>query len=298
MSFLNHSIAALSKSSGHAAVEIAGNYFSFSEFDSEEENGKDHTNSEHIKGNKWNRTLEEDELWHRKRGNIRKVIRLPISQELYPYVLDVYNPGSSYRGVNGYAYDLKMQNCCKALVPFIWCAIQPYLMKLFDDPGSITYWKKTFLDDETNAHRYVVLKKLYYKHNQTNPGLTPFRLISNSDEKDIIQNWTIFKLHCAALADYYGSSRAKISLKEAYPGKGPDDFLWHPQRFYHYAQFARAVVEKFASTNVEIPSLYRTEWGEVQSVEDFTKRYSEEITYDRHGVRRGVSGDLSAKKLT
>ena len=73
----NHTKALIRKRPGHAASTIAGCYFSFSR-----EGNK-------IRGRKntWNE-FQEDESYHVEKGNNRIDIELPLSKNLYPYVLD------------------------------------------------------------------------------------------------------------------------------------------------------------------------------------------------------------------
>ena len=64
-----------------------------------------------------------------------------------------------------------------------------------------------------------------------------------SDEFAILFKWTMFKLWCKDIIRQYGAENTIRFVKSRYPGKGPDDFFWHPVRLHRYVQFSKAVIE-------------------------------------------------------
>jgi hypothetical protein len=254
----SHIIAISKKASGHAAVSIAGYYFSFSK---EEKNT-------------WSETLESDISYHEENLSVRNQrieIELPVSQCLYSHVLDQYNPDYGYRGMNGYGYRLRLTNCCFIVAAFIESALLAYLIELFGYSNESTYWLNRG-DKEAkywgtqdllpaDIHRYEVLKKLYYKYNEKNPSKTVFDIGTRySDEEALLTRWTLFKLYYAALVHEKGPNQTRSILKKLYSRLRPDDILWHPLRLQRYANFAKAVMEKVGNQNIHVPYIYETAW--------------------------------------
>ncbi len=226
------------EASGHAAATIAGRYFSF--------------NSRN-KGDIQNESIREDDRYHRKYGNERVDIDLPIAQNLYPYVLKYYGSGAGYIGLGSSARDLPATNCCLDIAVLIESAVLPYLLELFGDSNKNTYWLNVD-GSKPEQVRYHILKRFYYKYNVWEPKGTTLGSLKYSDEEALLQHWSLFKLYYCALVHEHGRNSARRHFRRDGKDVRPDDIPWYPLRLYHYAQFAKALSEEFERVDVPVPS--------------------------------------------
>lgn len=194
--------------------------------------------------------------------------------------------------MNGYGYRLRLTNCCFIVSLFIESALLPYLIELFGNARSETYW----LNRDTRCaeywrlnnipvadkNRFSILKHYYYKYNPKNPKKTIFdAIIRVPDEEAILIRWTLFKLYYSALVHSRGPNQTRLTLRERYSSKRPDDIMWHPLRLQRYANFAKAIMEEVGNKSVQVPYIYKTAWDnygnskseerQVPSVENFRR---------------------------
>ena len=240
---------------GHASIDIANHYFSFG------------------LNNEWTSYRKDcDESKYKA-----EPFRLSIAQELYPYVLDMYNPSPSnlYRGGNGWSYNLLCRNCSHLVANFIDAAIFPYLITIFGDRNKNTYWLN-YQNSNSAIERYNLLESLYYKYNSRNDRNTIYdsRLnnsrIMKRDDEVILSDWTLYRMYVYATLHEYGANIARTKLQREYPYEfdlnyqgrkhSPDEFIWHPLRIKKYANFARAVIEYLGRQTPEVPWIYTVEW--------------------------------------
>lgn len=300
----NHTTAIIFQNSGHVSATIAGCYFSFSGEKRIERWAVQQTNSlvggftkwllgevksrevQHdfmdkfgnIPKNKWN-TLSEDNEYHK--GNEPREVEFCISEDLYPYVLDYYTSEGNYKGFPEHEYKLFENNCCATIASLIRVAIFPYLIELFRHPNSTDKAKYRLgnIDPEFDDDRYNILKDLYYKHNLeehdvADSGSAIYNVLDYSDEEAIIQRWTIYSLWYSVLIYSHGINGAKLELEKKHYSLGerlPRTIFWYPLRLYHYAQFARSVVEEFSNVDIQVPDIYKVVWkGDYVDSEELT----------------------------
>jgi hypothetical protein len=235
---------------GHAAIQIADQYFSF------------YSNDTSSSGyERWNTATQDEEGL----GKAHEIIDINVDGIFYPYILDLYNPSiikhsvlsnrrriCSYRGMGGLPYNLAVNNCCHQVANFINVAITPYLTDIFGNPKENTYWLN-YQNEQYSQARYEKLKSLYYKYN------------TGSDVKEanaILCNWVLYKLYKMAILHKYGSHVAEQIIIKDYRGltKQPDCIIWNTDNIIYYARFAKSVVEDLSGKVPAIPWIYTVEW--------------------------------------
>lgn len=277
---------------GHAAIQIGNEYFSF--YPNHEDSSK---------YERW-KTLAQDE---ENLGKASEIIEINVDGIFHPYIFDMYNPSNthygmfSYRGMGGVPYNLLENNCCHQVACFIDSAITPYLIDIFGDPKSNTYWLN-YQDEQYSQARYEKLQKLYCKYN------------TDSDvvfTKSILGYWVLCRLYRMAMLHKYGSHVAsQIIAKELlfYKGrvKQPDsEVCWSLSTIVYYARFAKAVVEDLSGKVPAIPWIYTVEWkninGEakpknVSKLNDFQRKDLGFENVNSQIKRLASLGDLIPKK--
>ena len=261
----NHTKGVLNQNSGHAAIDIAGRYFSFS---------GDDLNKKFVGERQWVECLKDDEEYHRKHKNKRSDFQLNVPKKLEPYILDVFNPKNGYPGLASYRYDLFKNNCSTVVAILIRVAVVAYLFELFSDENDISYWKNQENEKSLRA-RLDKLKSYYPSHVEKN--IFNF-LTKRSDRQAILTDWTLSNFYLMSYLDIYELSgvntitNATNFFKEKY-----DEVFWHPFRVMLYALFAQKLIETMPNHVVRVPRVYRLGWDisgdikrrEVQAVEEF-----------------------------
>ncbi len=219
---------------GHAAINIANEYFSYN------------PDWENNFRPKWN-TLSEDEKGCGKKAD--EIIQINIDKKFYPYILDLFNPDDEssryrgYRGMDGKPYNLFENNCCDQVAMFMHKAILPYLVEFFGNSFKSTYWLNhelfTRFPNEISIFRYAYLHKLFYKNNSSKVPIY--------DEQEIL-NYNLHMIHRASVLHLYGPEACNTITTQKY--------LWTPKKIIYYAKYIKYLVE---SLEGKVPDLLWTD---------------------------------------
>ena len=212
---------------GHVAIEIENEYFSFC--------ANHQKNSEY---ELWT-TADQD---RKSLGNANEIIDINVDRIFHPYVLAIFNPSESSRGIGGWHYNLFKNNCCHAASRFISIGILPYLIDIFGDSEKDSYWLKW--EPVNHEARWKKISSLYFKHSHSSYvscGLFP-----------ILYDWQSLQLYKGAAYYLHGNIVAQsVSLPDhSIPGQRS---LFQPASFAYLARYAQAVVEDLSGRVPPVP---------------------------------------------
>ena len=222
---------------GHVAIQIEDEYFSFCP--------NHEKNSEY---ELWT-TASQDK---NNLGNANEIIDINVNRIFHPYILAMFNPSESSRGLGGWHYNAFNNNCCHAASRFVSMGILPYLIDIFGNSEKDSYWLKW--EPVNHEARREKINSLYFKHSHR----SLFDFAKFPDPFPILYLWQSCQLYNQALWYLHGNIAAQ-SLALSDHSIPDQHLLFNPFNFAYLARYAKAVVEDLSGRVPPIPWIFEYE---------------------------------------